>query len=278
MTGNRLTAWFVLIAPLVLPVHGQTLAAMQSGSSRLRDGVYSGRATFGTPRKPFTVVAGAPYSAEPVSEIVQTLEGGAHVTRAAPSRKIYRDAVGRTRTESYLIHFAEPAPSQNPRPLGPLMVEIDDPTARVFYLLDTQRHVAHRGALPVSADPPTALTDAYDALLVGVNPQAPGQAVVTSADLGSQIVEGVLAQGRRITATWPTGSRGNDKPLVSTAEIWRSPDLKVTVLTKISKPTVADQTNRFTNISTIPPDLTLFQPPVDYQVVDEPGTFTITYP
>jgi len=275
MTGNRLAAWFVLIAPLAWPAYGQTLAAMQSASSRLRNGDFSGRATFGTPRQPFAVVAGAPYSAEPVSEIVQTLEGGAHITRTAPSRKIYRDAVGRTRTESYLNSPPAPAPSQNPRPLGPLLVEIDDPAARVFYVLDAQRKIAHRGVLPVSTAPPSDPPESHDLMLIGVNP--PDGSVVTSADLGSQIVEGVLAQGRRITATWPAGSRGNDKPVVFTAEIWRSPDLKVTVLTKISRPQ-GDQTNRLTNISTIPPDLTLFQPPFDYQVVDEPGLFTIAFP
>jgi hypothetical protein len=273
MTRNRLAAWFVLVAPLAWPAYGQTLAATQSSSSRLRDGVFSGRATFGTPRKPFTVVAGAPYSAEPVSEIVQTTEGGAHITRAAPSRKIYRDAVGRTRTEGCFSDLGPP--SRYPRPQGPLLVEIDDPAAGVFYVLDAQLKIAHRGVLPVSTAPPSDPPESHDLMLIGVNP--PDGSVVKTEDLGSQIVEGVLAQGRRITATWPAGSRGNDKPLVSTAEIWRAPDLKVTVLTKISRPQ-GDQTNRLTNISTIPPDLTLFQPPFDYQVVDEPGLFTIAFP
>jgi hypothetical protein len=278
MTGNRWLALFVLTTPLAMPAYGQLLNAMQSSKSALTNGVLTGIGTFGTPRKPFAVVTGAPYSAEAVSQFVETLQGGAQITRTGFSRKIYRDGLGRTRVEQFRNNVPQPTPSQNPLPPGPLLVEIDDPVARVFYVLDTQRKIAHRGALPISADPPPAPTDADDAMLAGVNPQAPGQALLTFADLGSQMVGGVVAQGRRVTATWPAGARGNDRPIVATAEIWRSPNLKVIVLAKASKPLVGDQTNQLANLDTNPPDATLFQPPVDYQVVDEPGTFTIAYP
>ncbi len=277
MTGKRWVVLFVLTISLAAAAYGQSLAAMQSSHSGVTNGVLSASTTFGTPRKPFAVVTGEAYSAQSVSQITETLQGGQRITRTGFSMKVYRDGSGRCRVERFLNDAPAPALAP-PNPQGPLQVEIDDPVARVFYVLDTERKIAHRGALPISADPSPAPTGAYDEMLVGVSPQAPGQAVVTFQDLGSQMVGGVVAQGRQVTATWPAGARGNDRPIVATAEIWRSPNLKVTVLTKISKPPVGDQTNQLTNLDTNPPDSTLFQPPVDYQVVDEPGTFTIAYP
>jgi hypothetical protein len=274
MTGNRLVALLVLTAP----AYAQ-LTAEHSARANMSNGVYTASATFGAPVKAFPVVAGAPYSAQSFSQLTETLQGGQQITRTGFSMKIYRDAAGRSRMERFLSDAPPPALAPpNSKPQGPLLVEIDDPVVKVFYVLDLQRKVAHRGALPLSAGPPPAPSDAYDAMLVGVILAAPGQAVVTFQNLGPRIVQGVMAQGRLVTATWPVGARGNDRPLVATAEIWRSTDLKVTVLTKTSKPLVGEQVNQLSELTTNAPDPALLQPPSDYQVVDEPGTFTITYP
>jgi hypothetical protein len=49
--------------------------------------------------------------------------------------------------------------------------------------------------------------------------------------LEPQTIEGVPAEGKRITTTWPEGSRmGNDRPITSVVESWRSPELQIPLL------------------------------------------------
>src|SRR5438309_9906410 len=61
----------------------------------------SGGTTHFGPPLPFGIgaVAGAPYSAEQVMEVVQTLADGTHVVQKTTPTKMFRDSMGRTRTE-----------------------------------------------------------------------------------------------------------------------------------------------------------------------------------
>ena len=88
--------------------------------------------------------------------------------------------------------------------------------------------------------------------------------------LGTQTVEGVPAQGTRITRTIEAGQMGNALPLVITTETWFSPDLKVLVTSKSSDPRIGDTTYKLTNIQRAEPDPSLFQVPADYTVRDQP--------
>ena len=72
--------------------------------------------------------------------------------------------------------------------------------------------------------------------------------------LGTQTIEGVLVEGKRHTTVWPAGSkRGNDQPITEVSEAWRSPELQVVVLSKISR---------------AGPDGSVFQPPADCTLTD----------
>ncbi|HTA47311.1 MAG TPA: hypothetical protein VK789_32935 [Bryobacteraceae bacterium] len=86
--------------------------------------------------------------------------------------------------------------------------------------------------------------------------------------LGTQTIEGVLAEGSRTTVTYPIGSLGNDKPITTTMESWMSPELKMVVLSKNPDPRNGDSTMRLTNISRAEPDALLFQVPPDYEIVE----------
>ena len=90
-------------------------------------------------------------------------------------------------------------------------------------------------------------------------------------DLGTQTIEGVPAQGTRITRTIPAGQVGNDQPLVITTETWMSPDLKVLVMSKTSDPRMGETTYRLTNVLRDEPDPALFQVPSDYTIQDKPS-------
>ena len=227
---------------------------------------------------PGGIITGSPYSAEQVTEHVQTLADGTHITERAQTTKLYRDSYGRTRTER-----GAPLP---PGPLGqgvvaPVFTDIFDPVAGVRYTLEPQSHTAHRMSMPVAPPPPPPPangTAVPGARIVKVLPaQLPAQSASTPQDqssrpqfshesLGTQTIEGVLAEGMRTTVTYPAGSLGNDKPITTTSETWTSPELKMVVLSKNSDPRSGDSTTRLTNISRAEPDASLFQVPPDYQI------------
>jgi len=91
---------------------------------------------------------------------------------------------------------------------------------------------------------------------------------VTKEELGSQIVEGVMATGTRSTTTIEAGAIGNAQPIHVVSEQWYSDDLKVLVMTRHSDPRTGDTTYRLTNIVLAEPPKTLFEVPADYAVKD----------
>ncbi|HEY1239091.1 MAG TPA: hypothetical protein VGF16_00985 [Bryobacteraceae bacterium] len=253
-------------------------------------------------------VQGMPYSAEEIQERQQTLSDGTHIQQTMSNRKMYRDAQGRTRTERPMMMRLDGQ-------AGPVIVEITDPVAGVQYTLDTQNKVAHRVALQpfpsgggrggrlgaampvpplvatatavagptvaainsVPAPPPPPVTGVLgDALTIGGRTVGP-PIRPTIEKLGTQVIEGVLAEGQRQTMTIPAGSQGNDRDIHVITETWMSVDLKMAVYHKMSDPRSGDNVTRLTNVSRNDPDAQLFQPPADYQVVDETGPFNIHF-
>jgi hypothetical protein len=93
---------------------------------------------------------------------------------------------------------------------------------------------------------------------------------ISRESLGTQTVEGVLAEGTRATMVFPIGAVGNDRPITTVSESWMSPELKMVVLSKNSDPRNGESTTRLTNISRAEPNPSLFQIPSDYEVVDMP--------
>ena len=257
---------------------------------------FGGRGFMGTP------VTGAPYSAQRVFEHVQVGADGTRFTQNNRQETIYRDSQGRTRTERSMT-------GPNGSAEAPVVVEIQDPVGKFSYTLDTQNKVAHRvalqtpemrgearvgagmgagagaggsmGVVTMSTLTQTAVMQS-GIITASVPPEPPGAAVasrphpdVQQEDLGTQVIEGVVAQGHRTTQTWPAGSMGNDRPFQVVNENWFSPDIKETVLSINRDPRSGESTNKLINISRSEPSADLFMPPADYQVVDETGPFQI---
>jgi hypothetical protein len=91
-------------------------------------------------------------------------------------------------------------------------------------------------------------------------------AEVNRESLGTQTIEGVEAEGTRVTYTIAAGKIGNERPIVTVNERWYSPELQTVVLSKNSDPRMGETTYRLTNISRDEPDPSLFQVPADYTV------------
>ena len=86
--------------------------------------------------------------------------------------------------------------------------------------------------------------------------------------LGTQIIEGVQAEGARTTITIPAGEIGNDLPIQIVSERWYSPELQTVVMTKHSDPRMGETVYRLTNIVRNEPSPSLFTAPADYKLVD----------
>lgn len=197
------------------------------------------------------VVTGAPFSAQAVTETVQTLADGNKIDRKTTAQ-IYRDSQGRTRRETTLAAIGPWGTQGTP----PTFTSINDPVAGVGYILDPRTHSAT--SLPLNSPPQPHQ--------MGRKTGQPGQGQVNSESLGQQVIAGVTAQGTRETMTIPAGAIGNAQPIQIVSERWFSPDLQVVVESTRSDPRFGQTTYQLTNITRTEPAATLFQVPSDYPV------------
>jgi hypothetical protein len=100
---------------------------------------------------------------------------------------------------------------------------------------------------------------------------------ISQDSVGTQLINGVQAEGHRTIETIPAEAEGNDRPITVVSETWFSPELKLTVLNKRSDPRSGDTIVQMLNLSRAEPDPSLFTVPADYSMVDESGPFTIKF-
>ena len=92
------------------------------------------------------LVKGAPYSAQAVTETIQTLGDGNRIVNKVTS-SLYRDSEGRTRREQSIKMLG--ALGDSGEPLQTIF--INDPVAGVSYSLDSRSHIAHK-TMPFKLD------------------------------------------------------------------------------------------------------------------------------
>lgn len=200
-------------------------------------------------------VTGAPFSATISTQSTQALADGNQI-QSSTTGSVARDSQGRTRREMTL-----PAVGPLAEVVGktaPHAALINDPVAGTSYVLH--------------ADNKTADVMPRHAWNGGKRPTVEGegrgrfQNEKTTTDLGTQNINGVSAQGTRVTRTIPAGEIGNTKAIVITTERWYSPELQAYVMIKRTDPMMGDVVYQLTNIQRQEPDASLFQVPSDYTV------------
>jgi len=198
------------------------------------------------------VVTGAPYSAQAVTEHVQTLADGntIHTTHTA---NVYRDSQGRTRREQEIGAIGPWAPQGGPRKV----ISIGDPVGGSVYMLNSSEQVARQMPFPAHTRGPRSAEPAR---------QKHEDPNVKTESLGIQVIGGVNAEGTRTTRTIPAGQMGNQAPLVITIERWYSPELQTDVMRKEANPQFGQTTFQLTNIVRAEPDPALFQVPPGYSI------------
>jgi hypothetical protein len=246
------------------------------------------------------VVKGAPYSAEAVTESVQTLADGNRIVHKTTAQ-VYRDSEGRTRRDQAAAAIGPFAAAGD----TPQSIFISDPAAHVNYVLDPRSKIAHKlqvfefkvstdekgAATTVTLPPPARAsreakegvartfvfqTDTPEPAVADVV-SGPGaeshwsKAETKTEKLGTRNVEGVQAEGTRITTTIPAGAIGNEQPIEIVNENWYSPELQVVVMTSHSDPRFGQTSYKLTNVQRAEPAATLFQVPSDYTIKEGPG-------
>ncbi len=241
------------------------------------------------------VLKGAPYAADATTETTQVLADGNRIVHKNKSTT-YRDSEGRTRNEQTLAAIGPWAASGNP----PQLISILDPVAGVSYVLNVNDRTARKISLPQANEGAAAARSAATAKRVAEEAHLPGRVggmMVTAVppgaagasgpnffyrvngpgnppqteSLGTQTIEGLLAQGTRTTMTIPAGQIGNEQPIQIVSEQWYSPDLQTIVMSKRNDPQMGQTVYQLTNINRSEPPHSLFEVPADYTIKEEPA-------
>ena len=206
------------------------------------------------------VVKGAPYTATASTETTQVLADGNRIVHTQ-SGLIARDSQGRTRREEVMSGLGPVQVN------APKVVFIHDPVAGAAYILNpdkqTARVMKHDGMNGMD------MQKMHEKMQKAFAAQGE-QGDVKTESLGTQQIEGVSAEGTRVTRTIPAGKIGNEQPIQITVDTWVSPDLHTTVLQKRNDPRFGETVFQLTSIKQGEPDATLFQVPSGYKTEQMP--------
>jgi hypothetical protein len=204
-------------------------------------------------------VKGAPFSATATSETTSTLQDGSVIHRTSQV-SMYRDSQGRSRHEATFTGFGPLTASGTPKK----MVMISDPVAGVHIMLDDEQKVAHQSALHVhggnSANAQS--TPSFE----GKMQKEEAAGLLKRESLGTQTINGIVAEGTRTTHIIPAGQIGNEKALQVVSERWYSADLQIVLKSTRTDPRTGTTTYTVTSIQRTEPAAALFAVPAGYSV------------
>jgi len=227
------------------------------------------------PMENIPAIASAPFSADATTEFSQMLSDGNRIERRF-STSLARDGKGRTRSEQDVamlgplvvlqkgmnwstnsVHTT--TAQQEPQP--PRFTIITDPIDGVTYTLDERSKEARRSPSKITTAQLIEIQKLNDKLLAGT------QSLIVES-LATRQIEGVSAEGTRITTTIPAGQIGNLNPINVVTERWVAKDLQMAVLITRRDPRSGETVYRLTNIVRAEPPPDLFTVPSDYRIVD----------
>jgi hypothetical protein len=227
------------------------------------------------------VVKGAPYSAEASTETVQVLGDGNRISRKIVN-SVARDGEGRTRREETM---GQPGSAAQRK-----FIFISDPVARTTYVLDNNSKEAHATqsmqyrAMSKEVEAKMAAERAREMVRTVTNFHGNSEHSVGVAvsgepksgsekveQLGTRTIQGVPAEGRRVTNTIAAGEIGNDRPIEVVRETWYSSDLQITLMSTTSDPRIGTTTYQVTSLQRGEPSPSLFEVPSEYTTVKENG-------
>jgi hypothetical protein len=197
-------------------------------------------------------VANAPFAAREVVTWDQALAGGGTISHTYYTL-VARDSQGRVRRE--MRDFVPAGSNEIPR-------------LRSFGIAD-----------PVNATHTICSPDAMKCTVAAYHPRAvlteaasgplpSGTGTLHRESLGQQTVSSITVVGTRETVTTDVGTHGNDRPLVSSKDLWYSPDLQTNLSVIRNDPQFGRQTLTLTDIQRGEPDQSYFTIPPGYGIID----------
>jgi hypothetical protein len=225
------------------------------------------------------MVKGAPYSAEASTETLQVLADGNRISRKI-TNSVARDGEGRTRREETL---GQPGSTEQRK-----FIFINDPVAQTTYVLDNsskEAHVTQTMQYRAMSKEMEAKRSAEHEMVrtvtnfhgngehgvgigVGIEMKSGSEKV---EQLGTRTIQGVAAEGRRVTNTIAAGEIGNDRPIEVVRETWYSSELQITLMSTTSDPRIGTTTYQVTSLQRGEPSQSLFAVPAEYTTVKENG-------
>lgn len=244
-------------------------------------------------------VKGAPYSADEIRESTQLLGDGTRIHNESKTT-IYRDSEGRVRRESpNEISIWDPVSGTNyvlnPKNMTARRMSMNfvfstsntnggGMTISTFRLVPNGEADLGSGLSGEIAQSAASLKKAAAELKAGTQTNTQPALAPASLDiplrmakrlenikkesLGTQMMEGVNAEGTRNTSTIETGAIGNDRPIESTTERWYSQDLKTNIMTRRNDPRTGEEIVKLTNIQRGEQSPVLFELPPGYTVTN----------
>ncbi|MBK9168476.1 MAG: hypothetical protein IPM24_13540 [Bryobacterales bacterium] len=234
---------------------------------------------------PGRVVKGAPYSAERVTEMTQSLVDGNRIHHKLTAKE-FRDGEGRTRHEE--AHGAALPGTGATRGT----ISLYDPVEGVNWILDPVEKKARKLPAPPLPPPPPTVSGGFAgefsgrmvvrSLAIDAQPApvwtplagGPG-AAQEQESLGKRVIDGMECEGTRYVRVIPEGAIGNERPIRVEGERWFSKELQAMVETRNIDPRTGETRMQLTNIRRGEPDPALFRVPPDYEIVDGPGPVII---
>ena len=246
-------------------------------------------------------VEGNPFSAEAVTEVIQTLGDGNRIVRQSATT-MHRDSEGRIRREQIVDAIGPWTTEGEPQRI----ITIHDPVGSQTIILEPGTKTARR--MPAgtfhfemerSGDGEQTYVESFvvtgsrsrehgtdhglaerSVILRGAPGDGkfrfhrlPGEAEgnTVTENLGARTIEGVVAEGSRTVLTIPAGRIGNELPIEVVTERWYSPELETLVWSRHYDPRVGETVFRLVNIQRTEPDPELFQMPADFEIEEAGG-------
>ena len=265
MVSRILSGVMLVLSTATIPMAQLAVAQIGSGG-----GIVGGSVAMS-----LNEIVNKPYSATVKTTTVQRLADGTTITRVTTTKEA-RDSEGRTMHQN----------SFNVPNGAPVNTSVFDPVNRTMthWMSQSKQATVFHMADPKS--PATNLTTqkTAPAAAQSSNGAAAGQSQSATVsqlarirnrqreDLGGKTIAGVYAEGTRITMTTPEGVEGNDRPITTVSETWRSRELDITLLSVNDDPRTGTRTSEVTELDRAEPDPSVFQVPEGYTVKDQnPG-------
>jgi hypothetical protein len=267
MVSRTLSGVMLVVSTASLPMAQLAIAQIGSGGGIVSVSAGSVGISLGG-------IANKPYSATVKTTVVQKLADGTTITRVSTTKEA-RDSEGKTMHQTSLS-----VPNGAPEMVNTSVFDPGSRTMTHWMSQSKQATVFHMGEpKSLAANLPTQKT--VPAGGTSSNGPADGQSQNAAAaraarmrnrqteKLGGKTIAGVYAEGTRITMTVPEGAEGNDRPITSVNETWRSPELDIIVLSVHEDPRTGTRTAEVTDLDRAEPDPSVFQVPEGYTIKEQ---------